>query len=48
MLGKYTVMPREEFKSIWQLVIAKLKENYSQTTLNLWFADVECVEMTES
>ncbi len=41
-------MPREEFKSIWQLVIAKLNEKYSSTTVKLWFAEVDCVEMTES
>ncbi|MBE6641410.1 MAG: chromosomal replication initiator protein DnaA [Ruminococcaceae bacterium] len=41
-------MLKEDFKSIWQLVIAKLKEKYSTTTVDLWFANAEPVEITES
>ena len=41
-------MFNEEFKSIWQLVTAKLKEKYSSATVNLWFTDLVPSEITDS
>ena len=41
-------MFNEEFKSVWQLVTAKLKEKYSSATVNLWFTDLIPTEITDS
>ncbi|MBR2454393.1 MAG: chromosomal replication initiator protein DnaA [Clostridia bacterium] len=41
-------MINEEYKNIWELVLAEFRERYSSTTVNLWFADIEPIEISET
>ena len=41
-------MMNEEYKNIWNLVLSTLRERYSSTTVNLWFADITPIEISES
>lgn len=38
----------DDVKNVWSLVKDKMKEDFSQTTLDLWFGNLELVSLTDS
>ncbi len=38
----------KEIENIWELALSLVKNSYSETTFNLWFADTKPIDMTDS
>ncbi|NLK39424.1 MAG: chromosomal replication initiator protein DnaA [Clostridiales bacterium] len=38
----------DDVKNVWSLVKDKMKEDFSQTTLDLWFGNLDLISLTES
>ncbi len=38
----------KEIENIWELALSLIRNSYSETTFNLWFADMQPLDMTEN
>ncbi len=39
---------KKEIQNIWELALPLIGSSYSETTFNLWFADIQPIDMTEN